>query len=70
MKPQSNKKRNMNKTNVKQAARIIFLLKVNNITQKNLAEELKVSLAAINRVINGKCKSQRISSYIKERLGV
>lgn len=70
MKTQKDKKSNKNKRNVKHTAKIFYSLVIKGITQKDLAKELNVSKQAINRVINGKSKSARISNYIKEVLGV
>lgn len=70
MKPQSNKKHNKPKRNIKRRAKIIYLLNLKGISQKDIASELKISNQAINRVIGGLSKSQKVDTWLKENLGV
>lgn len=70
MQSQVKSKNNINIKNVKRKADILYLLKMNNVTQKAIALELIVSAQAVNRFIAGTSKSKKISNYFQKRFGV
>ncbi|MBR1943113.1 helix-turn-helix domain-containing protein [bacterium] len=61
---------NKKQSNIKRAAKIIYLLKVHGITQKSIAEELGIEKQTVNKVIWGGGTSARINTWLKENLGV
>lgn len=62
--------KNKNTTNIKRAAQIVYLLKISNLKQKDVAQKLNVKPQVINNFINGRIKSRRIANWFKENLGI
>lgn len=40
------------------------------VTQKSIADELGISLAAVSMTISGKCRSPRIRAAVAARIGI
>ena len=58
------------KRNLKSAAKINYLLKINGYTQVKLAEELGISKVWVCNVINGKGYNKKLDNWLKENLGI
>ncbi len=56
--------------NNKRVAKIIYLLKLKGLTQKQIADELGIKKQVVNNFIHGRIKSKRISTWIINNLGV
>ena len=69
MKPQRKIKENTTLNNLKKTAKIIYLLKLNKITQKQIAETLNITTAAVSMSINGKSTITRVDNWLKENIG-
>ena len=67
---QNNLSKNIATRNVKRAAKINYLLKINGLSQKTIAEELGISNVWVCKYINGKVNSPTIEEWLKENLGV
>lgn len=60
---------NSQKANKKRIATIIYLLKLNEITQQQIANDLNITRQTVNRVINGHAKSSSVENRLQENLG-
>ncbi len=67
---QKNKLQNEFLRKVKRGAEIKHRLKLAGLTQKNIADELNISVSCISRVISGIATSNRVDAWLKENLGV
>ncbi len=67
---QTNNVQNSQKVNNKRIATIIYLLKLNGITQQQIANDLNIKRQSVNRVINGHAKSRKVANWLKENLGI
>lgn len=70
MKTYFNKKFNSQHKNAERKAFIIYHLMRNDITQKQVAEELKITLQSVNQFITGKFKSEKLSNWFLENLKI
>ena len=70
MKPQIIYKNNNNGRNIQRAAYILYLLKINNISQQKIADDLKISNAAVSRSIYGLSKVTNVENWLRNKLGV
>ncbi|MBQ2872338.1 helix-turn-helix transcriptional regulator [bacterium] len=56
--------------NIKRAAKINYLLRINGYTQRTMAEELGISYVWVCNVINGKGYNPKVENWLKENLGI
>lgn len=70
MKTYFNKKFNSQHKNAERKAFIIYHLMRNDITQKQIADELGITLPSVNQFISGKYKSKNISRWFLENLKI
>lgn len=68
--PQTCIKKNINLQNIKRAAEINLRLKIYGYTQKQIADELGISLVWVCKVINGHGYNAKIEKWIEEHLGL
>ncbi len=67
---QNQVKRNKSISNIKRTATIIYLLKLNGITQQAIANELGMQKSAVCRAINMHARSRKVENWLKENLGI
>lgn len=70
MKTHFNKNFNSKYKNTERKAFIFYHLIKNNITQKQIAEELKITLQSVNQFISGRYKSKNISNWFLKNLKI
>ena len=70
MKSQVNLQNNNNKRNIKRAAKISYLLKINGFKQIDIANDLKISTVAVSRSFYGLSKISKVDNWLKEKLGI
>ncbi|MGN0013907.1 MAG: helix-turn-helix domain-containing protein [Candidatus Gastranaerophilaceae bacterium] len=70
MKTHFNKNFNSQQKNAERKAFIIYHLMRKNITQKQVAEELGITLPSVNQFISGKYKSKNISNWFLVNLKI
>ena len=70
MKTQEKLQNNDNQRNIKQTAKILYLLKIKGIKQSDIAAELKISRAAVSRSFYGLSKISKVDNWLKENLGI
>ncbi len=70
MKSYLQKNSNANKRNIKRKAKILYLLSIKGITQKDISKKLNISKQAVNQAIYGKSKITKVEDYLREKIGV
>lgn len=70
MKTYFNKNFNTKNKNAQRKALIVYHLTLNQVTQTQIANELGITLQAVNQFITGKLKSENISNWFLANLGI
>ncbi|MGN0013822.1 MAG: hypothetical protein ACI37T_00210 [Candidatus Gastranaerophilaceae bacterium] len=70
MKTHFNKNFNKKIKNAERKAFIIYHLTINDVTQQQIADELKISIQAVNQFISGKILSRNISQWFLKNLKI
>ncbi|MCR5260619.1 MAG: hypothetical protein K6C94_02155 [Candidatus Gastranaerophilales bacterium] len=70
MKTHFNKNFNSKNKNIERKAYIIYHLTINDITQKQIADEMGISIQAINQFILGRIVSRNISQWFLDNLNI